>query len=297
MTAGDAARRRDRRRSAGRQENNPKKGLCGIANRPGMCEHIPRKVVPMPVVAICLPSASSSPPAESARHAAARSEAGDDQVASPRRPLDAGWRARGPPMSAPPNPLRPQPEIDGFRAKHLHLVDARHRHRGRARAGHRRRRRKPAGLARAPQGPRRRSHDQRRRSSSPANGCAPISPARRLTPRVTSNWEAPTGRRRGGGAGGNMTDLVIAARQRVRAALDGLRAGVFRPAARCLLFPARARGCRARARLADALRQDRAATGAGSAGAALRPGADRAVGKADARLRSWLAEDAGFRVE
>ncbi|GAB1715660.1 MAG: hypothetical protein NTAFB05_07020 [Nitrobacter sp.] len=43
-----------------------------------------------------------------------------------------------------------------------------------------------------------------------------------LTPRVTSNWSAPTGGRpRGSGAGPcQMTDLIVASRQRVRLALQ-----------------------------------------------------------------------------
>lgn len=43
-----------------------------------------------------------------------------------------------------------------------------------------------------------------------------------LTPRVTSNWSAPTGGRPPGSGGGacEMTDLIVAARQRVRLALE-----------------------------------------------------------------------------
>jgi len=43
-----------------------------------------------------------------------------------------------------------------------------------------------------------------------------------LTPRVTSNWSAPTGGRpRGsGGSAGEMTDLIVASRQRVQLALQ-----------------------------------------------------------------------------
>jgi hypothetical protein len=40
-----------------------------------------------------------------------------------------------------------------------------------------------------------------------------------LTPRMTSRWDAPAGGGSGQGAG-EMTDLIVAARQRVRAALD-----------------------------------------------------------------------------
>jgi len=43
-----------------------------------------------------------------------------------------------------------------------------------------------------------------------------------LTPRVTSNWSAPTGGRPSGSGGGagEMTDLIVASRQRVRLALQ-----------------------------------------------------------------------------
>lgn len=52
-----------------------------------------------------------------------------------------------------------------------------------------------------------------------------------LTPRVTSNWSAPTGGRGSGAGACEMTDLIVAARQRVRLALDagGVRTGIFRP--------------------------------------------------------------------
>ena len=44
-----------------------------------------------------------------------------------------------------------------------------------------------------------------------------------LMPRTTSNWESPisSGRRSGGSSAGHVTDTMIAARQRVRHALDG----------------------------------------------------------------------------
>lgn len=43
-----------------------------------------------------------------------------------------------------------------------------------------------------------------------------------LTPRVTSNWSAPSGggSRGSGGSAGEMTDLIVASRQRVRLALQ-----------------------------------------------------------------------------
>jgi hypothetical protein len=40
-----------------------------------------------------------------------------------------------------------------------------------------------------------------------------------MTPRVTSSWSG-IGRTRGSGGGGDMTDLIVASRQRVRQALD-----------------------------------------------------------------------------
>ncbi|MCO5129877.1 MAG: DUF6456 domain-containing protein [Xanthobacteraceae bacterium] len=41
-----------------------------------------------------------------------------------------------------------------------------------------------------------------------------------LTPRVTSNWSAPAGRGSRGSGASEMTDLVVASRQRVRLALE-----------------------------------------------------------------------------
>lgn len=41
-----------------------------------------------------------------------------------------------------------------------------------------------------------------------------------MTPRVTSNWSAPTGRAAPGRGAGEMTDIVVAARQRVRHAME-----------------------------------------------------------------------------
>lgn len=41
-----------------------------------------------------------------------------------------------------------------------------------------------------------------------------------MTPRVTSNWSAPTGRAGSGSGAGEMTDAIVTARQRVRTALD-----------------------------------------------------------------------------
>lgn len=41
-----------------------------------------------------------------------------------------------------------------------------------------------------------------------------------LTPRVTSSWTTPTGGRARGNGAGEMTDLIVASRQRVRLALE-----------------------------------------------------------------------------
>jgi hypothetical protein len=40
-----------------------------------------------------------------------------------------------------------------------------------------------------------------------------------MTPRVTSSWEAPTGRSSGGGGAGAMTDMILAAQQTMRQAM------------------------------------------------------------------------------
>jgi hypothetical protein len=187
------------------------------------------------------------------------------------------------------------PEIDGFRASHLHLsmrdiVTAA----GRARVTVDDGESPLAWLAR------RKGRD----------GQTMISPTQfiagerlradftraQMTPRVTSSWEAPSGRRRGASSGGNIADCVIAARQTVRAALEacgpefsGLLLDVC-----CFLHGLedveRMRGWPNRsAKIVLQLALDRLARHYGLD--------DRVAGKADARLRCWLAEDAGFRVE
>jgi hypothetical protein len=188
-----------------------------------------------------------------------------------------------------------QPEIDGYRAQHLHLsmqdiVTAAGRARVTVDDGE-----SPLGwLAR------RKGRD----------GQTMISPTQfiagerlradftraQLTPRVTSSWEAPTGRRRGAGSDGNIADVVIAARQSVRAALDACGpefAGLLLDVC-CFLHGLeeveRTRGWPNRsAKIVLQLALDRLARHYGFD--------DRARGKADARLRTWLAEDAGFRVD
>lgn len=117
-----------------------------------------------------------------------------------------------------------------------------------------------------------------------------------MTPRVTSNWEASSGRRRGAVSEGNIADVVIAARQTLRAALDACGpefAGLLLDVC-CFLrgledverernWPTRS------AKIVLQLALDRLARHYGLA--------QRVVGKSDARLRTWLADDAGFCVE
>jgi len=117
-----------------------------------------------------------------------------------------------------------------------------------------------------------------------------------MTPRVTSSWETPTGRRRGAADSGNIADVVIAARQSVRAALEACGpefSGLLLDVCcflRGLEEVERTRGWPNRsAKIVLQLALDRLARHYGLA--------DRAVGNADPRLRTWLAEDAGFRVD
>jgi hypothetical protein len=117
-----------------------------------------------------------------------------------------------------------------------------------------------------------------------------------MTPRVTSSWEPPTGRRRGAADSGNIADVVIAARQSVRAALEACGpefSGLLLDVCcflRGLEEVERTRGWPSRsAKIVLQLALDRLARHYGLA--------DRAVGNADPRLRTWLAEDAGFRVD
>jgi len=114
-----------------------------------------------------------------------------------------------------------------------------------------------------------------------------------LTPRVTSNWGAPTGRAGGGGAG-EMTDLVVASRQRVQNAIAACGpefSGVLLDVCcflRGLEDVERERGWPSRsAKVVLQLALDRLARHYGLAPTS---------GTARPKLRSWLAEDAEFVV-
>ena len=117
-----------------------------------------------------------------------------------------------------------------------------------------------------------------------------------LSPRVTSSWEAPTGKSRGLGNGaGEMTDLIVASRQRVGLALtacgpefSGLLMDVC-----CFLrgledvehergWPSRS------AKIVLQLALDRLARHYGLS--------DEAQGQSVARMRTWVAADAGFET-
>lgn len=118
-----------------------------------------------------------------------------------------------------------------------------------------------------------------------------------LTPRVTSNWSSPTGGRpRGSGAGPcEMTDLIIASRQRVRLAMQACGpefSGLLMDVCcflRGLEDVERERGWPPRsAKVVLQLALDRLARhyGLGNAGRA----------EASAHVRTWLASDAAFTV-
>jgi hypothetical protein len=115
-----------------------------------------------------------------------------------------------------------------------------------------------------------------------------------LSPRVTSDWTAPTGRSRtqGGGAG-EMTDLIVASRQRLRLAMEACGpefSGLLMDVCcflRGLEEVERERGWPSRsAKIVLQLGLDRLARHYG-----LR---DEARGDASARVRTWLAGDAAF---
>jgi hypothetical protein len=116
-----------------------------------------------------------------------------------------------------------------------------------------------------------------------------------LSPRVTSDWSAPTGGRSrtfGGGAG-EMTDLVIASRQRVRLAMEACGpefSGLLMDVCcflRGLEEVERERGWPLRsAKIVLQLALDRLARHYGLSG--------ETTGAANARVRTWLAADAAF---
>ena len=119
-----------------------------------------------------------------------------------------------------------------------------------------------------------------------------------LMPRTTSNWESPVlGARRGGGSsGGNITDMMVAARQRVRQALDAVG-----PEFSGLLLDI----CCFLKKLEDVERER--AWPARSAKVVLQLALGRlarhygydsqARGREEAPTRIWLAEDAAFSTE
>ncbi len=116
-----------------------------------------------------------------------------------------------------------------------------------------------------------------------------------LMPRTTSNWSAPVAGGRRGAGPGHFTDTVIAARQRVRHALDAVG-----PEFAGLLVDV----CCFLKGLADIERER--GWPARSSKVVLQLGLDRlarhyglntvARGRGKAEVRSWLADDAGFVV-
>jgi hypothetical protein len=119
-----------------------------------------------------------------------------------------------------------------------------------------------------------------------------------LTPRVTSNWSAPTGGRPRGSGGnpGEMTDLIVASRQRVRLALQACGpelSGLLMDVCcflRGLEDVERERGWPPRsAKVVLQLALDRLARHYGFA--------SETQAEADAHIRTWLASDAVFTSE
>jgi hypothetical protein len=116
-----------------------------------------------------------------------------------------------------------------------------------------------------------------------------------LSPRVTSDWSAPNaGPARSSGAGaGEMTDLIVASRQRVRAAMQACGpefSGLLMDICcflRGLEDVERERGWPLRsAKIVLQLALDRLARHYGLRG--------EAIGRGRADVRTWLATDAGF---
>jgi hypothetical protein len=113
-----------------------------------------------------------------------------------------------------------------------------------------------------------------------------------LSPRVTSNWGAPTSRRSGAHAG-DISDLVLASRQRVQLALQACGpefSGILMDVCcflRGLEDVERERGWPSRsAKIVLQLALDRLARHYGLE--------QKTSGHANARLRTWLAGDAEF---
>jgi hypothetical protein len=119
-----------------------------------------------------------------------------------------------------------------------------------------------------------------------------------LSPRVTSDWSAPSGGRGRAGGGGvaEMTDLIVASRQRVRLAMQACGpefAGLLMDVCcflRGLEDIERERGWPLRsAKIVLQLALDRLARHYGLAA--------EATGAANGRVRTWLASDAAFESE
>ena len=191
-------------------------------------------------------------------------------------------------------PDRPQPAIDRFRGQHLVLaergINTEH---GRARVTVDETESPLAWLAR------RRGRDGRalievHQLQAGERLRAEFTRAQ-LMPRTTSNWESPISAGRRGERAGSFTETTIAARQRVRAALDGAGpefAGLLLDVC-CFLkgledierdraWPARS------AKVVLQLALDRLARHYGYAPVAR--------GSAHAAVRTWLADDASFSV-
>ena len=115
-----------------------------------------------------------------------------------------------------------------------------------------------------------------------------------LSPRVTSNWSSPTARGdTASGGAGEMTDVIVASRQRVRQAIEGVGpefSGVLLDVC-CLLHGLedveRERGWPARsAKVVLQLALDRLARHYGIA--------KELRGASSTRIRTWFADDASF---
>lgn len=117
-----------------------------------------------------------------------------------------------------------------------------------------------------------------------------------LMPRTTANWESPISSDRRGGGAGAFTDMMIAARQRVNQALDaagpefaGLLVDIccflkgLEDIERARAWPTRS------AKIVLQLALDRLARHYGYAA--------KATGPSQAPIRTWLADDAEFKVD